>query len=86
MIYINLIYWVLDKNNIIDDYDDDGEHYAGIRILGLLQKMKIYNILILVSRFNGDLHLKQHSTKYLFFANLIKNNIKFIFFLIKNII
>ena len=63
MIYINLIYYqiikikkgtrnifvykLLDKNNIIDDYDDDGEHYAGIRILGLLQKMKIYHILIL---------------------------------------
>ena len=70
------VYRLLDKNNIIDDYDDDGEHYAGIRILGLLQKMKIYNILILVSRFNGDLHLKQHSTKYLNVAeNLIKNNI-----------
>ena len=34
--------------------------------------MKIYNILILVSRFNGDLYLKQHSTKYLNIANLIK--------------
>ena len=64
------------SENIIEDYDDDGEHYAGIRILGLLQKMKIYNILILVSRFNGYLHLKQHSTKYLNVAeNLIKNNI-----------
>jgi hypothetical protein len=54
-----------EKNCIIDDYDDDGEHYAGTRILGYLQKIKIYNILILVTRFNGDLHLKQHSTKYL---------------------
>ena len=48
------------SNTIVEDYDDDGEHYAGTRILGFLQKMKIYNILILVSRFNGDLHLKQH--------------------------
>ena len=37
--------------------------------------MKIYDILILVSRFNGDLHLKQHSTKYLTNAEiLIKDN------------
>ena len=63
------------SGNIIEDYDDDGEHYAGTRILGYLQKMKIYDILILVSRFNGDLHLKQHSTKYLTMAEiLIKNN------------
>ena len=63
------------SNNIIEDYDDDGEHYAGTRILGYLQKMKIYNILILVSRFNGDLHLKQHSTKYLTIAEiLLKDN------------
>ena len=62
-------------NSIIEDYDDDGEHYAGTRILGFLKKMKIYNILILVSRFNGDLHLKQHSTKYLTIAEiLIKDN------------
>ena len=63
------------SNTIVEDYDDDGEHYAGTRILGFLQKMKIYNILILVSRFNGDLHLKQHSTKYLTIAEiLIKDN------------
>ena len=63
------------SKNIIEDYDDDGEHYAGTRILGYLQKMKIYNILILVSRFNGDLHLKQHSTKYLTIAEiLLKDN------------
>jgi len=63
------------SNSIIEDYDDDGEHYAGTRILGYLQKMKIYNILILVSRFNGDLHLKQHSTKYLTIAEiLLKDN------------
>ena len=64
------------SNTIIEDYEDDGEHYAGTRILGFLQKMKIFNILILVSRFNGDLHLKQHSTKYLTIAEiLIKDNI-----------
>ena len=52
----------------------------------LTSKNEIYNILILVSRFNGVLYLKQHSTKYLNIANLIKNDIKFILFLIKNII
>ena len=63
------------SENIIEDYDDDGEHYAGTRILGYLQKIKVYDIFILVSRFNGDLHLKQHSTKYLTIAeNLIKNH------------
>ena len=63
------------SNTFIEDYDDDGEHYAGTRILGFLQKVKIYNILILVSRFNGDLHLKQHSTKYLKIAEIfLKDN------------
>ena len=42
-------------------------------------KNEIYNILLLVSRFNGDLYLKQHSTKYLNIANLIKNNIYVLF-------
>ena len=65
--------------NIIEDYDDDGEHYAGTRILGYLQKIKIYDILILVSRFNGDLHLKQHSTKYLTIAEILINNNKNLF-------
>ena len=27
------------NNNIVEDYDDDGEHYAGTRILGYLQKI-----------------------------------------------
>ena len=63
------------SKNLIEDYDDDGEHYAGTRILGYLQKMKIYNILILVSIFNGYLNLKQHSTKYLTIAEiLLKDN------------
>ena len=68
-----------EKNEIIEDYDDDGEHYAGTRILGFLKKMKIYNILILVSRFNGDLHLKQHSTKYLTSAEILIKNYKNLF-------
>ena len=67
------------NNNIVEDYDDDGEHYAGTRILGYLQKIKIYNILILVSRFNGDLHLKQHSTKYLTSAEILIKNYKNLF-------
>ena len=66
-------------NEIIEDYDDDGEHYAGTRILGFLKKMKIYNILILVSRFNGDLHLKQHSTKYLTIAEILLKDYKNLF-------
>ena len=67
------------SNTIIEDYDDDGEHYAGTRILGYLQKMKIYNILILVSRFNGDLHLKEHSTKYLTIAEILLKENKSLF-------
>ena len=68
-----------ETGNIIEDYDDDGEHYAGKRILGYLQKIKIYDILILVSRFNGDLHLKQHSTKYLTITEILIKNYKNLF-------
>lgn len=68
-----------ESGNIIEDYDDDHEHYAGTRILGYLQKLKIYNILLLVSRFNGDLHLKQHSTKYLTIAEILIKKYKNLF-------
>ena len=68
-----------ESGNIIEDYDDDHEHYAGTRILGYLQKIKIYNILLLVSRFNGDLHLRQHSTKYLTIAEILIKNYKHLF-------
>ena len=65
--------------NIIEDYDDDGEHYAGTRILGYLKKVKIYNVFILISRFNGDLHLKQHSTKYLTITEILIKDYKSLF-------
>ena len=65
--------------NIIEDYDDDGEHYAGNRILTDLQKIKIYNVFILISRFNGDLHLKQHSTKYLTITEILIEDYKSLF-------
>ena len=41
--------------------------------------MKIYNILILVSRFNGDLYLKQHSTKYLTITEILIKDYKSLF-------
>ena len=68
-----------ETGNIIEDYDDDGEHYAGKRILGYLQKIKIYNVFILISRFNGDLHLKQHSTKYLTITEILVKDYKNLF-------
>ena len=39
--------------NITEGFDDDGEDGAGMRLLGILQKMKIYNVFVIVSRWYG---------------------------------
>ena len=50
---------VTKKNKKVEDsfttegFDDDGEDSAGIRLLGLLQKMKVVNIMVIVSRWFG---------------------------------
>ena len=49
------------------------------RILGYLKKVKIYNVFILISRFNGDSHLRQHSTKYLTITEILIEDYKSLF-------
>jgi hypothetical protein len=57
-------YRFTDENgNEIEDYDDDGEHDAGIRVLGILKKMKINNIFIVVTRWYGGILLHQDRFK-----------------------
>ena len=57
-------YRFMDENgNEIEDYDDDGEHDAGTRVLGILKKMKINNILIVVTRWYGGIMLHQDRFK-----------------------
>ena len=46
-----------DTNEIIEDYNDDGEHGAGIRVLGVLQKMELINLFVMVTRWYGGIHL-----------------------------
>ena len=74
-------YTYKDENtgNIIEDYDDYGENYSGIRLLEYLKDSGINNIFILVTRFNGEIPLKKHSPKYLTIVEiLIKNNEKYL--------
>lgn len=57
----------LDKNTqtIIEDYDDDGEDGAGIRLLGVIQKMKKNNVYVMVSRWFGGILLHQDRFKHI---------------------
>ena len=52
-----------DTNEIIEDYDDDGEHGAGIRVLGVLQKMQLTNLFVMVTRWYGGILLHQDRFK-----------------------
>ena len=52
-----------EEGNEIEDFDDDGEHDAGIRVLGILKKMKINNIFIIVTRWYGGILLHQDRFK-----------------------
>jgi hypothetical protein len=71
------------KEFISEGFDDDGEDGAGIRLLGLLQKMKVDNIMMVVSRWFGGTFLGpdrfkhiNDSAKNLIMAN--KNNFEFL--------
>ena len=41
----------------IQDYDDDGETAAGARLLHVMQLMDVWNVLVVVSRWYGGIHL-----------------------------
>ena len=50
------------KSKTIDDFiteafDDDGEDGAGDRLLSVLRKMKVYNVMVVVSRWFGGINL-----------------------------
>jgi putative IMPACT (imprinted ancient) family translation regulator len=54
----------MDENgNEIEDYDDDGEHEAGFKLLGIVQKMKIINLFVMVTRWYGGTLLHQDRFK-----------------------
>ena len=52
-------YLIYEKNSIIKKYSDDGEPSgtAGLPMLEILEKQKIYNILIIVTRYFGGILL-----------------------------
>ncbi|CEJ60439.1 Putative Impact family protein [Penicillium brasilianum] len=41
----------------VQDYDDDGETAAGARLLHVMQLMDVWNVLVVVSRWYGGIHL-----------------------------
>ncbi|KAJ5735855.1 uncharacterized protein N7483_000980 [Penicillium malachiteum] len=46
-----------DTETQIQDYDDDGETAAGARLLHVMQLMDVWNVLVVVSRWYGGIHL-----------------------------
>lgn len=42
---------------VVQDYDDDGETAAGGRLLHVMQLMDVWNVLVVVSRWFGGIHL-----------------------------
>ncbi len=68
------------SNKICEGFEDDGEVGAGSRLLGILQKMKIYNVYVIVSRWFGGTLLGNDRFKYINDAAkclLLDNKIKF---------
>jgi hypothetical protein len=59
------IYRYIDKetNQIVEDYDDDGEDGAGFRVLGVVQKMKLINLFLMITRWFGGTLLHQDRFK-----------------------
>ena len=70
-------YRFLDKKSqeIFEDYDDDGEDDAGIRLLGIIKKMKVNNVLVVVSRWFGGILLHHDRFKHINdVAKILLNN------------
>lgn len=53
------------SSDISEGFDDDGEAGAGVRLLGILQKMKIYNVFVIVSRWFGGTLLGNDRFKHI---------------------
>ena len=52
-----------ETKQITEDYNDDGEDGAGYRLLGVVQKMKLVNLFVMVSRWFGGVLLHQDRFK-----------------------
>lgn len=52
-------------SGILEGYDEDGEAGAGIRLLGILQKMKVCNVMVVVSRWFGGVFLGNDRFKHI---------------------
>jgi hypothetical protein len=53
-----LAYRIIDsKKNITEGFDEDGEDDAGKPLLGILQKLKVVNMMVVVSRWFGGVFL-----------------------------
>lgn len=48
-----------------DGFDDDGEDGAGERLIAIIRKMKVYNILVVVSRWYGGTQLGNDRFKHI---------------------
>ena len=59
---------------VIQDFDDDGEHNAGSRVLHLLQILNVQNYVIVVSRWYGGIHLGPDRFKHI--NNCARNLLK----------
>ncbi|CCU83021.1 unnamed protein product [Blumeria hordei] len=55
----NITAWRIRRHPALtyQDYDDDGETAAGARLLHLLQRMDVWNVMVVVSRWYGGHHL-----------------------------
>ncbi|XP_065161873.1 protein IMPACT-A-like [Atheta coriaria] len=55
----NIYAYIVKQSNgtILQDCDDDGETHAGGRLLHLLQILKVENVMVVVSRWYGGIHL-----------------------------
>ncbi|KAJ5795170.1 hypothetical protein N7457_001769 [Penicillium paradoxum] len=46
-----------DEETVVQDYDDDGETAAGGRLLHVMQLMDVWNVVVVVTRWFGGIHL-----------------------------
>ena len=53
------------SSSLLQDYDDDGEDAAGGRMLHLLQLLDVKNVVVVVSRWYGGIHLGPDRFKHI---------------------
>ncbi|CAD5117633.1 DgyrCDS6387 [Dimorphilus gyrociliatus] len=54
-----------DDGVLVSDCDDDGETHAGSRLLHLLEVMKVVNLIVIVTRWYGGIHLGPDRFKHI---------------------